>query len=194
VALTPTGIYDLAEVVLGCLCAELDATAARIEGQPGCPARACVVPGAPAWDDCGGACDGTGTCGQLTVNVARTYPSTNFPVMDQTVQGLRGCTPPASTAAELVITLLRCTPTLDENGCPPTCEEMDASARELYTDMATIANGLTCCLPGTAPRGRRFVLGQSKILGPSGGCVGIEQRVTVALAGCYTCPSSEVSP
>jgi hypothetical protein len=191
-ALNPTGLYDLAEVVLGCLCAELDATAARVEGQPGCPARSCVVPGPPAWDGCDGACDGLGApCGQLSVNIARIYPSSHFPAVDQTVMGLRGCTPPPTTAAEIVVTLLRCTPTLDENGCPPPCEAMDASARVLYTDMATVANALTCCLPGTAPRGRRFVLGQSRIVGPEGGCVGVEQRVTVALPGCFTCIGEE---
>ncbi|MEC3995150.1 hypothetical protein VSR01_17070 [Actinacidiphila sp. DG2A-62] len=190
-AMNPTAIFDLAEVVLACLCAELEATAAVVEGQPGCPERSCVVPGTAAWDDCDGACEGLGKCGQLTVNVARIYPSTNFPAVDQTVLGLRGCTPPPTTAAEFVITLLRCTPTLNDEGCPPSCEEIAASAKVVYTDMATVANALTCCLPGTAPRGRRFVLGQSKILGPDGGCVGVEQRVTVAIPGCYACPSEE---
>ncbi|WP_225846892.1 hypothetical protein [Streptomyces sp. HPF1205] len=190
-ALNPTAIYDLAEVVLGSVCAELDAAAGVVPGQPGCPQRSCVVPGPPAWDGCDGACDGLGSCGQLTVNVARIYPSTNFPAVDQTVLGLRGFTQPTTTAAEIVVILLRCTPTLDENGCPPPCEALDSSARILYTDMATVANTLTCCLPGTTPRGRRFVLGPSRVLGPDGGCVGVEQRVTVALAGCYTCTSQE---
>lgn len=190
-ALNPTGLYDLAQMILACVCAELEATAGLIDGQPGCPSRSCVVPGTVAWDGCDGACDGSGSCGQLSVSIARTYPSTTFPVEDRTVQGLKGCTPPPTTAAEFVITLLRCTPVLDENGCPPPCEDLDASARVLYTDMATVANALVCCLPGTAPRGRRFLLGQSRTLGPEGGCAGVEQRVTVALAGCYTCPSQE---
>lgn len=190
-ALNPTSIYNLAEVVLACLCAELNATAHVVDGQPGCPERACVVPGVAAWDDCDGSCQGLGNCGQLTVNVARIYPTSNFPAADNTVLGLRGCTPPTTTAAEFVITLLRCTPTLDDQGCPPSCEAMAASAKVLYTDMAIVSNALVCRLPGTGPRGRRFVLGQSKILGPDGGCVGVEQRVTVAVAGCYTCPSEE---
>jgi hypothetical protein len=189
-ALNPTGLYDLAQTILACVCAELDATAELIEGQSGCPARSCVVPGTVAWDGCDGACDVV-SCGQLSVSIARTYASTNFPVEDRTVLGLRGCTPPPTTAAEIVITLLRCTPTLDGNGCPPSCEEMDASAKVLCTDLATVSTALVRCLPGTAPRGRRFVLGQSRVLGPEGGCAGVEQRVTVALPGCYTCPTQE---
>lgn len=194
-ALSPAGIYDLAQVVLACVCADLDAVAAAVDGQPGCPSRSCVTPGPPAWDNCDGSCDGTDTCGQLSVHIARTYPSSTFPQEDRTVLGVRGCTPAPTTAAELVVTLLRCVPTLDENGCPPPCEDLDASSRVLYTDMTTLTNALVCCLPNTAGRrGRRFVLGASRVLGPLGGCVGIEQRVTVALAGCAPCPSADESP
>ncbi|MFF2964223.1 hypothetical protein ACFVT1_36270 [Streptomyces sp. NPDC057963] len=193
-ALSPFALHDLTEAVLGCVCAALDQTATAIPEQPGCPCRACVVPGTPAWDECVDPCSGDMAGGQLTVNVARIYPSTRFPEEDQEVRGLRGCTPPPTTAVELVVTLLRCAPMVTEQGCPPTCEELAATARVTHLDSVTVYNSLMCCLPHTAGRrGRRFVMGQQRIIGPQGGCVGIEQRVIVALPGCSPCPE-EVSP
>jgi hypothetical protein len=191
VALRPLSLHDLTQAVLTCVCQALTDAAAEVEGQPGCPCRACVVAGAPAWDGCEDPCSG-GAGGQLTVHVARLWPSTDFPSRDQEVRGLRGCAPPPTTAAELVVTLLRCAPTLDDRGCPPTCEAMAAAARVTHVDAVTVYNALICCLPGTAgPRGRRFVMGEGKIVGPQGGCVGVEQRVTVALPGCAPCPGGE---
>ncbi|MDX2643482.1 hypothetical protein PV341_07815 [Streptomyces sp. PA03-1a] len=196
-ALTPLALHDLAESVLACVCAALETTAAEIEGQPGCPdCGACVVPGSPAWDRCDDPCSEATTGGQLSVNVARIYPSTTFPAEDREVRGLRGCTPPPTTAVELVVTLLRCAPTLHENGCPPSCDELADAARILHIDQVTVYNAMLCCLPGTEPgrrRGRKFVLGASRTVGPEGGCVGFEQRVTVALPGCSPCPGGDTS-
>ncbi|MFI0934574.1 hypothetical protein ACH4RG_22990 [Streptomyces sp. NPDC021019] len=198
-ALRPEAIHDLTSQVLGCVCAALVDASAQIPGQPGCPCRACVIPGLAAWDSCEDPC-GTPAgqdSGQLTVSVARIYSATleSFPAEARTVFGVKGCTPPPFTAVELVITLLRCAPTPNDDGCPPSCEDLEAAARRLHVDMVTVYNALLCCLPGTdpvRPRGRRFLLGQQKVLGPEGGCVGLEQRATVALAGCG-CPE-EVAP
>ncbi|WP_228980126.1 hypothetical protein [Streptomyces sp. DH12] len=194
-ALHPLAVHELTETVLGCVCAALEVTAAEVEGQPGCPCRVCVVPGQPAWDSCDDPCTGE-TGGQLTVHVARIYPSTTFPTEDREVRGVRSCTPPPVTAVELVVTLLRCAPLPTEDGCPPSCDELGAAARTLHLDATTIYNALLCCLPGTSTRrrGRRFVLGAQRTLGPEGGCVGIEQRATVALPGCARCPGDEPEP
>ncbi|EDY43994.1 hypothetical protein [Streptomyces sp. SPB074] len=193
-ALTPYTVHDMAETILACVCSALDATEAEVDGQPGCPCRACVVPGAPAWDGCDDPCGSSGAGGQLTVHVARLFPSSSFPEQDRSVLGTRGCTPPSTLAAELVVTLLRCAPVIDERGCPPTCKEQAAAARITHTDASTIYTALLCCLPQTGGRrGRRFLMGESRIVGPQGGCVGVEQRVTVALSGCAPCPAEEVS-
>lgn len=192
-ALTALGVHDLAERLLACVCEALDRAAEEVNGYPGCPCRACVVPGAPAWDSCEDPCDGSGEPGgQLTVHVARIYPSAEFPEPDRRVLGLRGCTPPPTTAVELVVTLLRCAPGPDEHGCPPSCEELAEAARTVHVDAATIYNAIMCCLPGTGGRrGRRFVAGEQRIVGPQGGCVGVEQRVVVALPGCAPCPGDD---
>ncbi|MDX2730996.1 hypothetical protein [Streptomyces sp. PA03-2a] len=196
-ALSPLAIHDLTEAVLGCVCVALDRTAAEADGQPGCPScRACVVPGQPAWDSCDDPC-GEESGGQLSVSVARIYASTDadFPAEARMVQGVRGCALPNVTALELVVTLLRCAPTFTEQGCPPTCDELSAASKILHIDMVSVYNGLLCCLPGTEQRrrGRRFVMGVQRTIGPEGGCVGLEQRVTVALPGCAECPGGEES-
>ncbi|WTW95388.1 hypothetical protein OG216_19290 [Streptomycetaceae bacterium NBC_01309] len=196
-ALLPLAIHDITEAVLGCVCAALDQTATEVEGQPGCPScRTCVVPGQVAADGCDDPCSSVAAGGQLSVSVARLYPSSQdaFPGETRTVLGVRGCTPPPVTAVEMLVTLLRCAPSFTADGCPPTCDELAEAARVLHVDMVTVANALLCCLPGTEPtrRGRRFVLGQQRTLGPEGGCVGLEQRFTVALPGCG-CPPEDTS-
>lgn len=193
-ALSALAVQTLAETVLSCVCTALDATAAEVEGALGCPCRACVVPGPPAWDSCADPCGpGEGVGGQLSVHVARIYPSaqSEFPAEYRTVLGARGCQLPG-TAVELVVTLLRCAPMINENGCPPTCEELTAAALLVHTDATSVVNALLCCLPttGSRRRGPRFVLGAQRILEPKGGCMGVEQRVTVELPGCG-CPNEE---
>ncbi|MCL7377014.1 hypothetical protein [Streptomyces sp. 35G-GA-8] len=131
--------------------------------------------------------------------MARIYGSSDaeFPSESRVVQGVRACTAPPVTALELVVTLLRCAPTFTEVGCPPTCDELTRASQVLHVDMVTVYYALLCCLPGTqqSRRGRRFVMGVQKVIGPEGGCVGLEQRVTVALPGCGKCPDGgEESP
>jgi hypothetical protein len=188
VALSPLVIHETAEQLLACVCAELAVTAARIDGQPGCPCRACVVPGTPAWDDCGGDCEGGTPPGQLTVNFVGLVASSNFPTDTRDVLGSKNCLP-VRPAAEYLVTLLRCAPTADDNACPPSCDELTSAARILAVDSASLWNALQCCFPGTsqARRGRIFVIGPQRVVGPEGQCVGIEQRVTVALPSC-ACP------
>ncbi|MYR64412.1 hypothetical protein GTY54_52115 [Streptomyces sp. SID625] len=191
-AMNPLVIHETAEMLLACVCAELTLTAAKVDGQPGCPCRSCVVPGTPAWDDCGGDCTGGSPPGQLTVHFNSMVATSNFPAETRDVLGTRNCLP-VRPAAEYVITLLRCAPGFDDGGCPPTCVELAASARILAVDAASVWNALQCCFPGTsaARRGQTFVMGQQRTVGPQGDCVGIEQKVTVALPSCR-CP--EESP
>lgn len=192
-ALTPESVNELATAVLECVCQALDATASAVAGQPGCPCRACVVPGPPPWDSCGDPCDAAGvTGGQLSVHVSRIYPTTDFPTETREVLGLKSCSP-TRIAVELVVTLLRCVPISDDqSGCPPTCEETAAAARVIQIDSATVLTALMCCVPSIGPRhrGPLYVIGQQKTLEPRGDCGGIEQRVTIALPSC-ACPEEE---
>jgi hypothetical protein len=53
-------------------------------------------------------------------------------------------------------------------------------------DAVSVTHALLCCFPQTseARRGQQFMMGQLRTLGPEGQCVGIEQRLTVALPFC----------
>lgn len=103
---------------------------------------------------------------------------------------MRGCNPPLSRAVELVVTELRCALGPAEEGCPPSCEDLDAAASITHIDSVNVFNAITCCLTvtgGRRRRGRPYILGRQQTLGPQGGCVGVGQRVTIGLPGCK-CP------
>lgn len=198
-ALSFMAVHQAANDLLTCVCQGLTRLVTEVPGLAGCPCRSCVVPGLVAADGCDASC-GTPPAGeypgQLSVNVIRLYTSdrTAFPREVQTVRDRRNCPMPLTTAVELAVTVYRCAPMPSDQGCPPTCEELSASAMQLHADMLAVQTAVQCCYAGTdttRPFGRRYVLGQSRTLGPQGGCVGLEQRVTVALDDCVPCPAEE---
>lgn len=179
-----------AQALLDCVCEALDRIPVEVPGLAGCPCRVGIVPGAPAADGCDGGCnvpEGEYP-GQLTVNVVRTYVA-ELPVYTNLQAVLfegANCGPTALTVADLSITLWRCTPVPSDDGCPPPMEDLKASATQLHADMMAISQALTCCFPTRATdrrKGRRFSPGQSTVLDPQGGCVGVQTTVTVALDG-----------
>lgn len=198
-ALSLLAVHQAAENLLTCVCTALGRLPAEVPGLAGCPCRTCVVPGVPAADNCG---EGCGTLpdgqfpGQLTVNVIRLYSSDRnaFPREVATVRDLKQCVPPQVTAVELAVTLYRCAPGPTSEGCPPSCDDLGAAAMQLHADMMAVQQAVLCCYAGTDTSrrtGRRYVVGQSRTIGPQGGCVGLEQRVTVALDDCLPCPEIE---
>jgi hypothetical protein len=186
--LNPLAVHEAAQSLLTCVCDALTALVADVPGLAGCPCRVCVVPGAEvAWDGCDGGCDvQPGEFpGQLSVNTVRLFTSdpNQFPREVQPVRDLRGCVPVVG-AAELAVTVLRCTPLPTDDGCPPTCDQLSQTAMQQAADMGAVRHGILCCFSATSTarvNGRRYVLGAARTLGPQGGCTGIEQRVTVDL-------------
>ena len=169
--LTPDLIHATLQEILDCACAALDA-----ESECRCPCRACVVAGPPVWDDC---CEG-----QLTVHLERLYMHDNFPA------ALRDpvfCN--SELAGDVVVTLLRCAPTVKDDGMAPSCPELSESARKIYQEMYILYTAIVCCL-AKARRQRKFVIGDAKIVGPEGGCVGVEIRLTIELHD----PMPEITP
>lgn len=198
-SLSPLAVHQAATDLLNCICEALDQLHTDVPGLAGCPCRVGVVPGAPAADGCDGGCnvpEGEFP-GQLTVNVARIYQAARdqfpqySPSSPSSVRDLKNCAP-TITAVDLVATLWRCSPGPDDQGCPPTMEALGATAMQLHADMLAIQRGIFCCFPGTDTvtrrHGRRYTMGQGATLGPQGGCVGVEQLVTVALDDCFVCP------
>lgn len=198
-ALSLLAVHQAADNLLTCVCAGLSRLPTEVPGLAGCPCRSCVVPGLVAADGCDSDCaappEGVYP-GQLSVNVIRIFSSDrqSFPREVLSVRDEKHCAPPPVTAIELGVTVYRCAPFPSDEGCPPTCEQLTASAMQLHVDMLSVQNAVLCCYSGTdttSRNGRRFVLGQSRTLGPEGGCVGLEQRVTVALDDCVPCPPVE---
>jgi hypothetical protein len=200
-ALSMLAVHQAAENLLTCVCQSLARLPAEVTGLAGCPCRTFVAPGEPAADGCdqsacGGLPDGEFP-GQLTVHVVRSYITTRdaFPRYEpsstNSVRDLKQCAMPPITAVDLMVTLYRCVPLPTDRGCPPTGEELSASAMQLHADMLAIQQAVLCCYAATDTtrrNGRRYTMGQSATLAPRGGCVGIQQQVTVALDDCVLCP------
>lgn len=158
----PLTVYGVAADLLECARAELAGTAA------GAPERRCVVPGgAASFEDC--------CAGQLTVHARRTFASSSFPNEDRAVQPCFA----GLVAVEYVVTILRCAPT-GKGPKPPTCEQLDASARTTMADAAAVRRGVACCLHENRQK-VVAVLGAQPFVAPQGGCVGSELSVTVGL-------------
>lgn len=160
--LTPDLFWMTADELLDCVCDALasDATC-------GCPCRVYVSAGPPAWDDC---CEG-----QLTAWVENIFYHENFPNR-QSTPAICG----SMLAGDLVIQLLRCVPTVGDDGSVPPGPTLDNSARLIYQDMYIALNALTCCL-SEARRNREYIIRDTRVVGPQGGCAGFEIRVTVQL-------------
>lgn len=194
-ALDYLAVQQAAQSLLDCTCEALDDLVTEVPGLAGCPCRVGIVPGAPAADGCDGGCNvQPGEYpGQLTVNVVRTYPADlpRFTNVQAVILDGSNCGTTALTVVDLSVTLWRCVPGPTDDGCPPSMTELGASAIQLHADMLAINQAVTCCFAtrGTTRRkGRRYSLGQTTVLGPQGGCVGIQTTVTVALDALSVAP------
>lgn len=174
----PAVPYLWAKELLDCAC---EALTNHTTG--GCPDRACVYNGdtAVAYDNC---CDG-----QLWVSWDRTIPSDwktqsfgNFPTRS-----------PRATKAncfqliaiEFEIGIIRCAPTVHDDGTPPTCEEIEESALQMHEDAWAILKGVLCCLNEFSAAGFYTSWEQQEPTGDVGGCTGSVLRVAV---GHELCP------
>lgn len=143
--------------------------------------RACVVPGAIAWD--------SGDCGLLAASIVRVSPSNEFPVIE--TMPLGNCAP-VLEVAEIVLQVMRCAPGIGEaadqvGALAPDCADLDASAQEVQTDTYWIMKSVTAYLVGLRDSGQiiDYFQGDAVIMGPEGGVVGNEMRILAGLPyGC----------
>lgn len=203
VALTLMALHEVQQALLGCVCESLDLIPTEFPGLAGCPCRAFVSPGQPAADGCDGPCKAAPGeyPGQLTVHINRMFAtdSQRFPARfsntigaTSSVRDLKNCQLPQINALDLYVTVFRCLPGMTDEGCPPSPDDLDASSRQLSADMLAVQRGVACCFPGTSTEqrrtGRRYSMGDTYMIGPSGGCLGFRTEVTVAVDGCLPCP------
>jgi hypothetical protein len=118
-----------------------------------------------------GECEG-GACGAATVRLVRVFPSSDFPNVDNTA------TCATMLAMEVVVTVLRCVPTGQDDGSNPTAEEYAFWAQQQYADMIAMRRSITCCFT-SAHEDVEHVLLEYTPLTPQGGVGGGQWRLLV---------------
>src|SRR3990172_8667826 len=99
--MTPDLLTQFLNEILACACDCLNAL-----GSCPCPCRNFISAGPPVWD-----LEACCTDGQLTVHIDRLFAYDNFPA-----ENGKALTCGAPIAAEVVVTLLRCFPGLNDDG------------------------------------------------------------------------------
>lgn len=136
--------------------------AGRRSTDPDNPEPSYVAAGLVAADDC---------CGLLVAIPERVFRAAHFPVEGPDVNGCYD----GQLAMHLMVLNMRCIPSLDDDGNPPTTTEMDDAYHELLLDAAIVWNTLANDLPyGSLFQNQVFI-------GAEGGCVGAETRITLDL-------------
>lgn len=158
-----TAAYQIAVAVLTAVNSQLINTAG------GSPRRVCVVPGAIAWDEC--ECDG----GQLAIAGTRTFMADSFPTQAIKPQwnDLAGY-----IDNEFVIQIIRCAPTMADDGTPPTPATLDRSAQVVMADAYEVMCSTASTLQGLVNGGSidDYLIYDQMFVGPEGACVGSELR------------------
>jgi hypothetical protein len=153
--------------VLEKACALLAIVKGRLgQTDEGLPGRASLVPGgaAVAWDDC---CEG-----QLWVRIGRIFAFDRFP---EPATGALRCET-TSWAAEYEVGVLRCAATVDDNGDPPTVEQLLADVERSMADAAALRQALLYDFGGEFSL---VAIGQWLPTEVEGACVGGTMTVTV---------------
>jgi hypothetical protein len=164
VTLVPdTRIWPLATQLASCLCAELTAA-----GGPE-PCFCGVLAGdSVAFDYCS-PCEGN-ACGMAWVRLAAVAPLQS--AVGNTI-AIGRCSP--SLVATFEVGVLRCAPTLTEDGgLPSMADQLDAAELQA-SDMAAAGRAAACCFTD----GRLVIVGAWTPVGPQGGCLGGSWTVTV---------------
>jgi hypothetical protein len=129
--------------------------------------RTGLVGGNPAWDDC---CDCGDGSGQLWVRLVTWEPDPEF------IQPTPfGCDQP--TMLTIGVGALRCVPTIDEHGNPPSASAETTSARQILHDAEVVKNAVMCSIE------ERFWQGWTA-LDYAGGCGGGEHLFLIPYPGC----------
>lgn len=121
--------------------------------------------GLVAWDDC---------CGQLVVTPERTFRYTSFPQEATTDEQCFG----GELGLTILVTLVRCVPTPDDMGNPPTAAQLQSAHERVLEDGAIVWNTIVGPLPDD--EWERANVSQDHV-GGEGGCIAITTRLTVGL-------------
>jgi hypothetical protein len=175
---TPLTFFQVVTGIGECIRAELAATDA------GAPERVCLsVPGAIAWDGC--------DCGQLALTVNRIYGSRTFPAEGADVANEQSCGMPLAVA-DVTVSVVRCVAGPDDQGNPPSCEQLLADARTWHADVYAVRHAVACCLRDMVDNNQvvEWQLNATAAAGPEGLCAGSTTQMFIGLDACLCPPGS----
>lgn len=162
----PDRIYAIADACLDAVVAHYATLGTEL------PARQYVANGTPAYD-----------CEQLTVNVESTAPITGSPLNEIASDLIRDAGH-AMRSGLYAVTILRCIPTLDDEGDPPPVTDEAASSALIYADAVNVLNALIAAeIAGEIPGHGSVVFRGWQSVEPQGGLGGGILRVSISLAG-----------
>lgn len=154
----------------------------------GAPCRQCLLlPTATIpWDGCD--CECEQAPGQVAQAITSIWSSDQFPT--QFVGNFKQCGP-HFTVVQVLLSVVRCVPVLNEQGVPPSCADELAAAITLENDRTAVRQALACCLADLAaalpPTIRAYNIGPTVTVGESGGCAGVETVYQFSVPSCL-CP------
>lgn len=165
-------------IVTGAGQAALDQLALTPNGEP--TRRCLLIPGVDvAWDSC--------QCGQFAQVIVSEYATSN--PFDGGNTAVSTCQLPYRVIV-VGSSIVRCVPTVDENGFAPTCDQYLAASVNDVLDRAAVRLGIQCFLQGLLDGHRieHYSLGPQVPLGEQGGCAGSALTWQVSVINrCMTC-------
>lgn len=158
----PSAFHDIASFLLGEVYDALP-----VQNQPN---RSCMMPGGIVWDEC--------ECGLLVAYVSRIYLSDTFPLEASVSSCATGW-----LVGDLIFQLVRCTPVMNDSGMAPSCEALNESSLQVTQDAWYLTNTVACELDQLRDSDDivDYLVRSTQIQGATGGCVGSELIVTVAI-------------
>lgn len=146
----------------------------------GAPARQCLLVPAQSipWDDCD-------CSGQVALAIRGVYGADSFPAAVGTTWAK--CSP-RYWVARVLVSVVRCVPSMGQDGVPPSCALELAAALTLENDRTAVRQAIACCLGDSYPYPvGAWSIGESVTVGELGGCAGTETEFLVAVRSC-PCP------
>jgi hypothetical protein len=146
----------------------------------GAPGRQCLLlpTFAIPWDNCD--CDG-----QIAQAIQQVYNADTFPIPFS--GNWRRCGPHLRII-QVLLSVTRCVPTMNDQGTPPSCSDELAAAITLENDRTAVGQALACCLSDLAqtspPTIAAYNIGPSVTVGEAGACAGLETVYLLAINSC----------
>jgi hypothetical protein len=158
-----TDLTTTMDTLTECVCAALEEIDRAV--------CACGLTVGPPATGPAGCCEcNNGAGGSVAGFLERVYPADGMSL--EQVTRVENCKPGA-VAADITLVVVRCYPTLGNQGNMPALEVTSSFAQDLNTDMAAVWNALKCCT-GVSVAIRESAVDSD----PEGGCSAFAIRVT----------------